>query len=140
MPVKRQKAAIGGCKARTKAGRACAAPRIKGGEFCSLHSNPERPVQIGRKGGLGNRRVYESEEPEVAAPKTAGEVTNLLADAMAHVRAGKMNPKLGSTLGYLGTSLLRAIEVADLEERVKKLETRNRPDLSPKEDASNEHS
>jgi hypothetical protein len=31
-------------------------------------------------------------------------------------------PKLGTTLGYLGTSLLKAIETSDIEERLEKLE------------------
>ena len=47
---------------------------------------------------------------------------NFLADAMAEIRAGRMDPKLGSTLGYLGTSLLKAIETSDLEARLEKLE------------------
>ena len=36
-----------------------------------------------------------------------------------------MDPKLGSTLGYLGTALLRAFEVAEFEERLKELEQRH---------------
>jgi len=35
-------------------------------------------------------------------PQNASDVTNFLADAMAEVRAGKIDPKLGTTLGYLG--------------------------------------
>ena len=33
-----------------------------------------------------------------------------------------MDPKLGTTLGYLGTSLLKAIETSNIEERLEKLE------------------
>jgi len=33
-----------------------------------------------------------------------------------------MDPKLGTTLGYLGTSLLKAIETSDIELRLAKLE------------------
>jgi hypothetical protein len=39
----------------------------------------------------------------------------MLAEAMADIRAGRMDPKLASTLGYLGMSLLRAFEVAEFE-------------------------
>jgi hypothetical protein len=46
----------------------------------------------------------------------------MLAESMAEVRTGKMDPKLGTTLAYIGTSLLRAIEVADVDDRLKKLE------------------
>ena len=34
----------------------------------------------------------------------------------------RMDPKLGSTLGYLGTSLMKVIEVADVDDRLKRLE------------------
>ena len=47
---------------------------------------------------------------------------NLLAEAMAEIRAGRMDPKLGSTLRYLGASLLKAIETSDIEDRLEKLE------------------
>ena len=32
-------------------------------------------------------------------------------ETMADIRAGRIDPKLGSTLGYLGMLLLRAFEV-----------------------------
>jgi hypothetical protein len=66
--------------------------------------------------------VYETPGREIQPPRTAGEVRNLLSEAIAEIRAGKMDPKLGTTLGYLGTSLLKAIETSDLEERLEKLE------------------
>jgi hypothetical protein len=46
MPTKRLKAVGGRCKAMTKAGSSCAAPAIRGGEFCSLHSDPGRAAQL----------------------------------------------------------------------------------------------
>src|SRR5271157_1116861 len=122
MPLKRQTTANGKCRAKTKAGRQCAAPAIRGGIYCSLHQDPERAAELGRKGGAGNRKVYDTGDTEIDAPRNASEVMNFLADAMAQVRAGKMDPKLGSTLGYLGTSLLKAIEVADIDERLKRVE------------------
>ena len=44
---------------------------------------------------------------------------------MADIRAERMDPKLGSTLGYLGMALLRAFEVAEIEERLAKMEQRH---------------
>ena len=127
MPSKRQKATNGRCKAKTKAGTPCAAPAIRGGNFCSLHSDPSRAAQLGRKGGMGNRHVYQNDGLEVRAPQTALDVKNLLADAMAEIRAGKMDPKLGTTLGYLGTSLLKAIETLDIDLRLARLEATSEP-------------
>jgi hypothetical protein len=74
---------------------------------------------------MGNRHVYENDPREVAAPQTASDVKNLLAEVMAEIRAGKTDPKLGTTLGYLGTSLLKAIETSDIEQRLARLEATN---------------
>ena len=46
-------------------------------------------MQLGRKGGMRNRHVYETDDKEVAPPQNASDVKNLLADAMAEIRAGK---------------------------------------------------
>jgi general stress protein YciG len=122
MPLKQRRTADGKCQATTKAGRQCAAPAVRGGIYCALHADPERAAQLGRKGGTKSRRVYEPNEWEGSPPQNACDVKNLLAEAMAEIRAGRMDPKLGSTLGYLGTSLLKAIETSDLEARLEKLE------------------
>jgi hypothetical protein len=58
-------------------------------------------------------------------PESAGDVKRMLAEAMADIRAGRMDPKLASTLGYLGMSLLRAFEVAEFEQRLERLEQRD---------------
>jgi hypothetical protein len=125
MPVKRKTTASGRCRAKTKAGGSCAAPAIRGSGFCALHSDPNRAAQLGRKGGARNRKVYDGYVGNVAAPESAGDVKRMLAEAMADIRAGRIDPKLGSTLGYLGMSLLRAFEVAELEQRVERLEHRD---------------
>ena len=122
MPLKQQSTANGECQAKTKAGGPCAAPAIRGGTYRALHADPERAAQLGRKGGAKHRRVYEGGEWEGSPPQNACDVKNLLAEVMAEIRAGRMDPKLGTTLGYLGTSLLKAIETSDIEERLEKLE------------------
>jgi len=118
MPIKRQATANGKCKAKTKAGRPCAAPAVRGGIYCALHADPERAAQLGRKGGTKNRKVYDGDVRNVAVPESAGDVKRMLAETMADIRAERMDPKLGSTIGYLGMALLRAFEVADLEQRL----------------------
>jgi general stress protein YciG len=122
MPSNQQPAPNGKCRAKTKAGRQCAAPAVRGGIYCALHNDPQRAAELGRKGGAKGRKVYDSPDREIPAPQTACDVKNLLAEVMAEIRAGKMDPKLGTTLGYLGTSLLKAIETSEIEERLEKLE------------------
>src|SRR6516164_6500920 len=110
MPIMQQEATSGRCKAKTKAGRPCAAPAVKGGESCALHSDPERAVQLGRKGGLRNRHTYEQSNEPVAPPESAADVKRMLAETMAEVKAGRIDPKVANTVAYLATVLLRAYE------------------------------
>ena len=100
-------------------------PVLSGSAFCSLHADPERAAALGRKGGARNRKVYDADVCNVSVPESAGDVKRMLAEAMADIRAGRMDPKLASTLGYLGMSLLRAFEVAEFEQRLERLEQRD---------------
>ena len=55
-------------------------------------------------------------------PRTARAVRDALAVTMAQVHARQMDARTANTLTYLATSLLRAIEVSDIEERLDALE------------------
>jgi len=112
------------CKATTSSGNRCKAKPHKDG-LCFFHSDPKKAAELGRKGGRRNRHTYEATPERVAVPESAGDVKRMLAETMADIRAGRMDPKLGSTLGYLGIALLRAFEVADFEQRLEQLEQRN---------------
>src|SRR5208283_1774380 len=111
------------CKATTSSGDRCRAKPHKDG-LCFFHSDPKKAAELGRKGGRRNRHTY-TPPLQVAAPESAGDVKRMLAESMAEVRAGKMDPKLGTTLAYIGTSLLRAFEDAEFEQRLEQLEQRN---------------
>jgi len=53
MPTKQQEATSVRCKAKTRAGGACAAPAMKGGEFCCLHAKPRASGTARAQGWLG---------------------------------------------------------------------------------------
>jgi hypothetical protein len=125
MPNKRSEVPEGKCRAKNKAGLPCAAPAQKGKRFCAIHLNPGRAAELGRKGGEGNRHIFPDDGVVVQAPRTVGEVRNMLAEVMAEIRGKRTDPKLGSTLAYIATSLLRAFEVAEFEDRLKRLEDAN---------------
>jgi hypothetical protein len=63
---------------------------------------------------------------EFVAPKSAADLCDLLAESIIEIRAGKLDPKVGNVLGYLGTSLLRALGVSDIERRLDVLEGQHR--------------
>jgi hypothetical protein len=74
-------------------------------------------------GGRKNRHYPNSTDPvPTNPPKSADDVRSLLAETMASVRARRLDHKVGVVLASLGKALLKAIEVADLEGRVKALE------------------
>jgi len=112
------------CNARTKSGKPCRAVAVKAG-LCTFHANPQRAAELGRIGGLKNRHYSDSLDPVATPPpKSAEDVRNLLAETMAGVHARRLDSKVGNVLASLGKALLEAIEVADLEGRVKELEKR----------------
>ena len=124
MPLKRSKPTLAQCKATTSSGGRCKARPHKDG-LCFFHSDPKRAAELGRKGGRRNRHTYDAPLQPVAVPESAGDVKRMLAETMADIRAEKMDPKLGSTIGYLGMALLRAFEAADLEQQLERLEQRH---------------
>jgi hypothetical protein len=63
---------------------------------------------------------------EFAAPKTAADLRELLAESIVEIRSGKLDPKIANALGYLGASYLRAVEVSDVQERLDALESGQR--------------
>ena len=83
MLLKRQPAANGKCRAATKAGSQCAAPAVRDGIYCALHADPDRAAQLGRKGGMKNRKTYEANEWEGSAPRNAGYSGNYAALGLA---------------------------------------------------------
>ena len=110
------------CTAKKNNGERCGAWAMKGKMKCPLHWDPGRAAELGakRSGDLGCTPV--SDLRPVLPPKSAGDVRDALAETMARVQARKMDTKTANTLAYVGTSLLRAIEVSDLETRLKDIQ------------------
>lgn len=109
------------CHAKNKTGKPCGAPAVGVTDRCVMHSG--RAAALGRKGGR-RRTVYGREAlKEFEPPRTAAELRELLAHSMVEIRHGKLDPKLANSISYLGTGFLRALEVSDLEARLRALET-----------------
>lgn len=130
------------CQTTKKDGKRCRAQALSGKRYCSLHSDPGKAAELGSKGGrrrsIPKPAEHEATSPSpslsVDAPKTAEQVRDLLGETMAQVRKtmalqvnrGKSEIKTANTLAYVGTALLRAIEISTFEERVAALEVRRR--------------
>ena len=111
------------CTSRTNAGQQCRAiAAIKG--LCALHADPKLAAELGRKSGQARRsKAAGYRGAELAPPRTAQDVRAALGLFMSDVRAGRMDPKVASTLGYLANVLLKSVEVSDLEKRLAVLES-----------------
>lgn len=98
------------CKAKKKSGERCRAVAVENG-LCTLHGNPARAAELGRKSGQTRRCVLSSEktDPELEPPQTAQQVRDALGHAMADVRGRRLDPKIASPMGYLAS--VRAAEV-----------------------------
>jgi len=114
------------CQKEKRDGRRCGARALSGKKCCALHSEPGRAAQLGSRGGR-RRAVYAPEGlKDYAAPTSAGDLRDLLAESIIETRSGKLDPRVANALGYLGASYLRALEVADFESRLDALEASQR--------------
>lgn len=110
----------GRCTAKTRAGKPCQAPPLRGRRVCLLHSG--RASEMGSKGGR-RRAVFNPQCLEqLPAPKTAAGMRDLLATSIMELRGGRLDPKMSNALSCLAASFLKALEISDLETRLDALE------------------
>jgi hypothetical protein len=110
------------CQRRKRDGSDCRARALTGKKFCALIAEPGKAAELGRKGGRRRTIYAPTGLKELAAPKDAADLRDLLAQSIVEIRAGSLDPKLANSISYLGAGFLRAVEVADMEERLAKLE------------------
>jgi hypothetical protein len=114
------------CHHKKRDGKRCGASALKGQTRCAMHAQPGRAAEIGSKGGR-RRSIYNlGDLRDFAAPKTAADLRELLAESIIEIRAGKLDPRVANALGYLGASYLRALEVSEVEARLDALEANQR--------------
>lgn len=104
------------CSAKTKQGKPCRAPTVVGSPFCAMHGNPSRAAELGRMGGRKNRHYVETAETPIPVPKTPEDVKNMLAQGAADVIRGKLDTRKASTLTYMASALLKAMESTDVQQ------------------------
>jgi hypothetical protein len=109
------------CSARAKTGKPCRAAATAGGLYY-FHANPKKASELGRIGGRRKRfSVAENADP-LPKLESAMAVRDAVAQLVADVYAGKMNPRVASGLAPLLSLQLRVIETTDLEQRLVKVE------------------
>jgi hypothetical protein len=111
------------CLAKNRSGKRCGAWAVRGEAKCSLHLDPGWAAQMGAKRGSRAILRLQPDPVSMEPPKTACDVRDVLANTMSQVHSRKMDVRIANSLAYLSASLLRAIEVADLERRLVSLES-----------------
>ncbi len=103
-------------------GEACQANTIKESEFCFSHDPNmiEEKIAAVSKGGSSPRRNY-SPLVEIKIEHVK-DVVNLLSTTISEVRAGSVELRVANCIGYLSGHLIKALGLADLEERIVRLE------------------
>jgi general stress protein YciG len=111
------------CTGRTKAGKTCNAPAVKGG-LCFFHTHPEKLAELGRQGGQKNRHWTSGDDPELANKilRKTGDVASLLEETINRVRQGPFDLRSANTIGFLAGILLKALDHSRIEERLSNLE------------------
>jgi hypothetical protein len=114
------------CEHKKRDGNRCGARALTSQNRCAIHAQPGRAAELGSRGGRRRATYRCADLRDFAAPKTAADLRDLLAESIIEIRAGKLDPRIANALGYLGASYLRALEVSDLEARLDALEASQR--------------
>ena len=112
------------CEKIKSDGQKCRAMAIANSQYCFFH---DPSVAEAREGGAATRRS--SERPAVLPADAADvplhsgkDVAAFLAETINQVRKGRVSPKVASTVGYLSSLLMKALDTTDLEERLARVE------------------
>jgi len=108
------------CKAQTKTGVPCSA-KATAGCFCSIHSEPGRAAELGRMSGK-SRRCPQGQIVVFPPARTAGDLHNALSQIFSEVSSRQMDVKLGRSLGYIASVLVKTTELSDHEVRLRAME------------------
>jgi hypothetical protein len=112
------------CHFKTKSGKRCKAWSMSGSRFCFFH-DPKRKTQRSeaqkRGGQYKSRRSLPPSTPD-AIIDSAADIVRLLGTTISQTRRGEIDTRIATCIGYLCSTILRAREQGELEERLAKLE------------------
>jgi hypothetical protein len=89
--------------------------------FCSIHSEPGRAAELGRRSGE-SRRFPETESLVFLPPKTGCDLHNALGQIFSKISSGQMDVNRGRTLAYIASVLAKTVELSDHETRLRAIE------------------
>lgn len=103
-------------------GNQCQARPLCGSKKCFFHETAKAHERLAAQqaGGKANRKPVACDLPDrtLHSPQ---DLIELLADTVNLVRRGELEPRIANAVGYLSSTLLRAIDQAQTETRLKAL-------------------
>ncbi len=108
-----------------KNGDTCGALAMKNSDFCFFH-NPETETkrqETKRKGGKSKVIVVKGKFPAVKIKKVS-DVVKFLTDLINGVLIGEIDLRISTGLTYIANSVLKGLELSQVESRIDKLETK----------------
>lgn len=102
-------------------GLQCGAPRQKNSPFCFTH-DPDKANErmlAWKAGGHAKRILPELKPIKLDKPRDA---VKLLAQTINEVRKGEIDPRIATAIFYGANTLLKAFELAELEDRLDAIE------------------
>ena len=116
--------ANGTCEKLKSNGQKCRAMAMAGSQHCFFHdpSAAEARKAAQREGGQANGPAVLPADVADVPLHSGKDVAAFLAETINQVRKGRVSPKIASTVGYLSSLLMKALDTTDLEERLAKVE------------------
>ena len=105
-------------------GTPCGAYAMAGTEFCYLH-NPaisQEEKRLTQTRGGEARALTIAEPLPLMSLETPQDAVMLLADTINRVRAGQLDVRIANCIGVLSGHLLKALEVAQLKDKIEVIE------------------
>lgn len=100
----------------------CNANAVNDHNFCYFHSGKTKfnLKNSAAKGGKTPKKVFKPLSPVNINKPT--DILNLLGTVICEVRSGDIDVRVANCLGFLSSHMLKAFEVCELEDRLKKVE------------------
>lgn len=102
----------------------CEANAMHENEFCFLHNpliSAEEKRNMQKRGGESKHLTVLEPLPPIIITQSK-DVVSLLTDTINRVRSGELDTRVANCLGVLSGHLLKAFEVAELENRLESIE------------------
>lgn len=109
------------CIAKARSGERCKSAPLHGKKKCGFHTG-NTAAELGARGGR-RRAIFNPDNLEpFTPPKNAEELLKLLATTICEIRSGRLEPRTANSVVYASAGFINALEIADLDTRLKALE------------------